>query len=37
MAAIAFVLVFVAICVLAACFGADSREVGTGHPHRNWS
>jgi hypothetical protein len=37
MAAIAFLLVFVGLCVLAACFGADSRQVDTADRRRNWS
>jgi hypothetical protein len=36
MAAIAFLIAFVVLCVLCAAFGADSRHVDTGHHRSNW-
>ena len=36
MASILFLIVFVAVCVLAACFGADSRPVERGSHRPNW-
>ena len=36
MAAIAFVLGFVALCVLAAYFGADSRPLDPADRRSNW-
>ena len=37
MAAIALFLVLVAVCVLAACFGVDSRPVEHDRHRPNWS
>jgi hypothetical protein len=37
MAAIAFLIALVALCVLAAFFGADSRPVEHGRHRSNWS
>ena len=35
MAAILFLVGIVAVCVLGAAFGADSRHVDSGHARRN--
>jgi hypothetical protein len=35
MTAILFLVGIVAVCVLGAAFGADSRHDGTGHARRN--
>jgi hypothetical protein len=37
MAALAFLVVLIALCVLAACFGVDSRPVEHGRHQRDWS
>jgi hypothetical protein len=37
MAAIVFLVVLIALCVLAAYAGVDSRPVEHGRHHRNWS
>ena len=37
MAAIALLIVLIAVCVLAACFGVDSRQLDTADRRRNWS
>jgi hypothetical protein len=35
MFAIIFIAGIIAVCVLAAVYGTDSRHVDTGHPRRN--
>jgi len=37
MVAIAFLIALIAVCVLGALFGADSRHTGTGHQRPNWN
>ncbi len=36
MAAIFFLVALIAVCVLAACFGVDSRPVEPGEHRPNW-